>query len=161
MLSDGTIQCWGRNNQRQLGIGSTDELAAPGKSVVGISTAVSVSAGREHTCALLLNGGALCWGNGSNGRLGNGSTDNQNSPVTVSGITTAVAVGAGRSHSCAVLADGSTQCWGGDGDGRLGNGSELGDSNTPTDVLNVPTARAVITGDKLSLIHISEPTRPY
>ena len=51
-----------------------------------LSTATSVSAGDYHTCAVLSGGTVKCWGDGDEGRLGNGSTSNQSIPVEVLGI---------------------------------------------------------------------------
>ena len=45
-----------------------------------------LATGNSHTCALLPGGTVKCWGDGSKGQLGNGSTSNQNAPVTVSGL---------------------------------------------------------------------------
>ena len=47
------------------------------------TTAASVSAGEGHTCAVLSGGSLKCWGYGEYGQLGNGSFDNQYTPVTV------------------------------------------------------------------------------
>ena len=47
------------------------------------TTATSVSAGGDHTCAVLSGGTLKCWGYGGYGQLGNGSFDNQYTPVTV------------------------------------------------------------------------------
>ena len=48
--------------------------------------ASSVSAGDQHTCALV-SGGVKCWGYNWNGRLGNGTTDNNGiQKFIVSGI---------------------------------------------------------------------------
>ena len=47
------------------------------------TTAASVSAGGDHTCAVLSGGSLKCWGYGEYGQLGNGSFDNQYTPVTV------------------------------------------------------------------------------
>ena len=35
-------------------------------------TVLSIAAGGRHTCAVLSNGTIRCWGNNSDGRLGNG-----------------------------------------------------------------------------------------
>ena len=68
-----------------------------------------------------------CWGNGGNdGRLGNGATTTQSSPVdvhtssdnsdTLSDI--AASVSAGRcQHNCALTLDSTVKCWG-DGDSK-------------------------------------------
>ena len=47
-------------------------------SSLGIGrTAVAISSGYEHTCAILDDGSVSCWGNGGNGRLGNGGTSDE------------------------------------------------------------------------------------
>ena len=96
VLKNGGIKCWGLNTDGQLGNGtfaSTNRAV----SVLGISTAVGVSAGESHTCAVLEDGFAKCWGNktrstgsreGSPGgnALGNGTMtpqDKHHTPVTV------------------------------------------------------------------------------
>ena len=43
----------------------------------GRSHCVAISSGYEHTCAILDDGSVSCWGNGGNGRLGNGGTSEQ------------------------------------------------------------------------------------
>lgn len=65
-------QCWGNNNDGRLGDGTTTGRAAP-VLVLGSSTGITaISAGSRHTCAVNATGGAKCWGNNSNGRLGVG-----------------------------------------------------------------------------------------
>jgi alpha-tubulin suppressor-like RCC1 family protein len=113
-----TIKCWGGNERGQIGDG-TDLLNAEGFStpstVSGINTATAISAGGEHTCALLSSGRIQCWGRGTDGRLGDG-VDPFNyespTPVFVSGINTATAISAGGTHVCALLADATVKCWG-------------------------------------------------
>ncbi|MFN7151457.1 MAG: HYR domain-containing protein, partial [Microthrixaceae bacterium] len=65
--------------------------------------AVAIGAGNAHTCALLGDDTASCWGQNTSGPLGNGTNTNSNVPVPVSALTGAVAVAAstyGR-HNCA------------------------------------------------------------
>jgi len=81
-----------------------------------------ISAGGYHSCGVLVNGSALCWGNGGYGRLGYGGISNQNIPVYVNGSYVFTSVSAGYFHSCGVLTNGSGMCWGWGADGRLGYG---------------------------------------
>ena len=103
--------------------------------ISGISTAASISTGDNHTCVVLEDGTVRCWGGGSSGQLGDGSTTrNARSPVTVSGISTAVSIAAGPFHTCAVLEDATVWCWGGNNRGQLGDGTTI-QRNTPVQVL--------------------------
>ena len=62
--------------------------------------------------------------------LGNGSTSNQSTPVSVSNINNAIAISSGYNHTCALLSDRSIKCWGNGNVGQLGNGSNSS-SSTP------------------------------
>ncbi len=117
---DGTIQCWGRNSNGQLGNGTTIDSRAP-VTVVGITTAVAVTTGGYHSCAVLLDGTARCWGSGSSGQLGNGSTASRLTPVVVAGLTDITSLSAGGYHTCASRGDGRASCWGANSNGQLGN----------------------------------------
>jgi alpha-tubulin suppressor-like RCC1 family protein len=86
VLSSGGIACWGSNNVGQVGNGTTIDTSTPvGVSGLG-SGVVAVSADRLHTCAVTTTGRALCWGWNLYGQLGNGSTTNSSTPVSVSGF---------------------------------------------------------------------------
>ena len=69
-------------------------------------------AGGAHTCALSAGGTAFCWGNGSSGQLGNGSTTWQRSPVAVASGLTFTSLSAGEFSTCGMTAAGATYCWG-------------------------------------------------
>ena len=85
-------------------------------------TFAAVSAGNNHTCGVTASGTAYCWGSGRTGVLGNGSTDDQTTPVAVSGGLSFTSVSAGSEHTCGVTTSGGAYCWGWGDDGRLGNG---------------------------------------
>ena len=134
LLDNGSVSCWGRNQGGQLGTGdaitrSTPTLIAPFDSG---RTAVEVSAGRWHTCALLDNGQVSCWGKGDLGQMGHGSLVNSNVPLTIThsgGISNAVSISAGYEHSCALLSNGSAMCWGSNNNGALGIGDAASNSH--------------------------------
>ena len=156
---DGTIYCWGSNEQGQLGNGQSGEDAdssVPVK-VNGITDATAIAAGRYHSCALHQDSTITCWGHNNWGQLGNSqiiqSSENNTSdtPVRVAGITDATAITTGRAHSCALHQTGSITCWGHNNWGQLGNGqiiqsSENNTSDTPVRVAGITDATAITTG---------------
>jgi alpha-tubulin suppressor-like RCC1 family protein len=116
--------------------------------VEGLSDVAQVVGGFGHACARLENGRVLCWGTGSEGRLGNGADASSDAPVEVSGIRDAVQLAAGNSFTCALRRSGRVSCWGRDEDGELGNGQSGEDvfSNRPVDVARLRDVASVSAG---------------
>ena len=86
-LSDGSVRCWGNNDSGQLGDGTTSSTPTPTPvTVSGITTATAIAAGFHHTCALLAGGSVECWGRNSSGQLGDGTTTDSSTPVSVIGL---------------------------------------------------------------------------
>ena len=123
LLSSGTVECWGRNSNGQLGNGdtATPQYANP-TPVAKLGGVVGISAGDSHTCAVLSDGSVQCWGDNTYGELGQEtfSTSPVANPVSVRGLGHATAVSAGNDYTCALIADGSVECWGIDDGGMLG-----------------------------------------
>ena len=107
--------------------------------------AIGVSAGRHSACAVRENGSVVCWGQGTNGRLGQGDTSDSSVPVPVDDIANAISVSVGRDHACAVLATGTIQCWGKNNYGQVGNGA-TGDQTSPVNVVGIEDAVGVFAG---------------
>ena len=104
----------------------------------------AVGAGIEHTCAILSDGAAWCWGVNDAGQLGDGTHDDSDVPVQVKTLAHATAIDGGLSHTCAIDQAGKLWCWGGNDGGQLGDGSSVNDSTTPVAVaLPDPTLTAV------------------
>ena len=79
VLDDRSVKCWGQNDYGQLGYGDRIDRGdgagemgdAPPAVALGTGrTAVSITAGSYHTCALLDDRSVKCWGGNNYGRLG-------------------------------------------------------------------------------------------
>ncbi|WP_413942848.1 RCC1 domain-containing protein [Bdellovibrio sp. HCB-162] len=169
LLDNASVKCWGGNGVGQLGQGTTANLG-DGAGEMGDSlpvvnlgtgrTAVQLTAGSDHTCAILDNSTVKCWGNNNLGQLGQGTTANlgdgagemgDSLPVVNLGTgRTAVQIAAGNSHTCALLDNSTVKCWGYNGSGQLGQGTtanlgdgagEMGDSLA---AINLGTGRTAV-----------------
>ena len=139
-VNGGAVFCWGYNSDRRaLGITPPTFGQTP-TAVPGLTgTATSVTAGLSHTCAVV-DGAAWCWGSGSLGALGNGSSNGLSAPARVAGIAgqvRSVFSGSGASMNCATTDVGGVWCWGRNSFGSLGNGTTT-NSAVP---VQVPLAR--------------------
>jgi alpha-tubulin suppressor-like RCC1 family protein len=99
----------------------------------------AISTGQYHTCVITATNGIKCWGDNSNGQLGDGTYNNSPNPVEVVGFDdegeNAIAISAGDDHTCALTSGGGVKCWGNDGFGQLGDGDvTVMSSSTPADV---------------------------
>jgi alpha-tubulin suppressor-like RCC1 family protein len=128
LLANGTVRCWGLNDNGQLGDGTVINSGGP-VTVSGLGGVVAIAAGGWHTCALLADGTARCWGENLYGQLGNGTFVNALTPTPVSGLTNLARIPAGIFHHCAIAQNGTLSCWGRNDEGRLGIGNT---ANTPT-----------------------------
>ena len=117
------VFCWGSNYNGQLGAGanSVGETKAHQIHTSNI-TATQVSAGNEHTCALRPNSKVACWGNGSKGQFGRGSSNTSSTgiPTDVSNLENVVQISAKDNHTCAVNTDSKVLCWGDNEYGQVG-----------------------------------------
>jgi len=136
VVGSGGVQCWGGNDDGQLGVGAFADASACGtttcsptpmtvKGVGGtaaLSGATAVAAGEGHACAIVSGGAVVCWGENTDGELGDGTTTNSSTPVAVcavgasapctSYLTGVTAITASDEFTCALLADGTVACWG-------------------------------------------------
>ena len=81
----------------------------------------SLTAGGSFSCGIKTDATAWCWGNGSMGQLGIGTTTVRSTPTQVPGSWSSL--DAGGAHACGVKTDGTGWCWGGNESGQVGDGT--------------------------------------
>lgn len=148
ILDNGSVSCWGLNNHGQLGNGGTVDRSAPTPTEsLGVGrTAIALSSGGHHTCAVLDNGQVSCWGLGNYGQLGNGQLSNKTTPTLTSSLgngSSAAAISSGLYHTCAILDDGSVSCWGYGQHGQIGN-AQQNNKQSPTPTSSLGTSRTAV-----------------
>ena len=173
--------CWGWNGEGQLGNGSTDDSSnipvIVDDTAPGVLTLRSIAAGSNHACAISTDDSAYCWGDGTNGQLGNGSSGGgyrQTRPtrVLIPGDAPVRDISAGSASSCAVTDD-TTYCWGWQAYGQLGNGlddpvaralpiavtlSGIGAANSPAQVTSGEFYNAFIVQPRMTFAGTAFPS---
>ena len=142
VLDDASLKCWGQNIYGELGQydhehrGDTPDEMGDHLPPVMLGGAVrSVVAGKNETCAILMDGDLKCLGAKDKGKLGLGMTQDHGHHAEHPGeILPVVDLGTGRSaelvalggdHTCAVLENGELKCWGSNASGELGLGDDV------------------------------------
>ena len=102
-----------------------------------------VAAGEDHSCAILTDTTVACWGNNSDGQLGNNSVPHTAVPVAVylpgssrHKLSNIIDIAASGYFTCALQNTGAVYCWGKNEYGSLGNGT--------TDPTPFPTMVSII-----------------
>lgn len=106
-----------------------------------------LSAGGSHSCVVIDDGTALCWGGNEFGELGIGSASTSGTPTAkpVVALTGAKSIAAGGTFTCALLVDQTVKCWGRNKEGQLGNGTN-NTSFIPVPVSNLTAVVALSAG---------------
>lgn len=168
-INNGIMRCWGRASQGALGRPATcpgplAPTAAPPTGVaadvrcLGQWSVVDASAGGGHVCAVVAdpngvtNNSVYCWGEGSDGQLGDGLAADSEAPVLVTtggaswGTDNPVLVSAGTTHTCVVTNDGTATekvyCFGRNASGALGADPGI----VPTSATPIQVAGLGLTG---------------
>jgi alpha-tubulin suppressor-like RCC1 family protein len=124
LTATGEAYCWGYNGEGTLGDGTTVMRGAP-VAVVGGHHFVALESGLgSHVCGIRDDGDLYCWGANWTGQVGDGTSTNRSTPVSVAlGDDDAVGLALGYDSSCVRTSSGSVSCWGENGIGSLGDGT--------------------------------------
>ena len=139
-----TLYCWGYNGKVKLGLGDTTLRNRPMiVQTPGEDLFTDITLGYSHTCGIIENGSVYCWGQNSNGELGDSTTDYSNLPniLNCQHGSKAVAISSGHYHNCAIMDNSSVYCWGYNNYGQLGNGNQTS-MNVPVHV-NLPLVQTL------------------
>jgi alpha-tubulin suppressor-like RCC1 family protein len=108
------LWCWGSNFGGSLGDGT--EVSSPNTpSAVPVGAATDwagLALGGRHTCALRAGATLWCWGDNTDGQLGDGRTVSRPAPARVAGGGAWAEVAAGEDATCGIRPDGTLWCWG-------------------------------------------------
>ncbi len=154
-ILSGNAYCWGDNTNGELGNNTTISSNVPvavytGGVLSGVDL-TQITAGTNFTCALDAAGAAYCWGLGTSGQLGNGTTTSSSIPVlvTTSGALSGVTltqITADGATTCALASAGTAYCWGAGGSGQLGNGTTTAAQSTAVPVSGGLTLTQITAG---------------
>ena len=140
------------NASAASGSGSGD--SGSGGSVTSSLAAQNIAGGRYHTCAIVDNGSVACWGDNSDGQLGDGTTTDRSTPTITNSLgvgRTAVQVATGDYFTCVMLDNDEVKCWGDNQYGQLGDGTTTDKTSPPSSAITFPTGLtpvALVAGDE-------------
>ena len=140
------VVCWGKNDQAQLGDGSTeDRPAGVALATDAVVQPIQVAVGDEFSCALEGGRTVKCWGNNNDGQVGANNGDirvreptqviDPESPALP--LRDVLEIAAGGGHACARRMDRTVVCWGRNTSGQLGDGTRTS-RRSPVVVMGLP-----------------------
>jgi alpha-tubulin suppressor-like RCC1 family protein len=147
-LQDGSMWCWGQNNEGQVGDGTIGDACGSDKckstpvKVAALGNAVAeIAPAGAMTCARKTDNTVWCWGVNNAGQLGRGTAGNsQPVPGQVTALGTATArLFAGDGFTCAQKSDATFWCWGWDGYGQVGDADTYYSKPAPLQVASLGT----------------------
>jgi alpha-tubulin suppressor-like RCC1 family protein len=124
------------------GMARSTAAAADALPEAVISGIAAVDGGTSSTCLRTTLEGVRCWGENTDGQLGDGTHDTHYAPVDVLGpdgstpLSRVRQLAVGATHACALLDTAQVVCWGQDLYGQVGDGGAT-DRTTATPVLAV------------------------
>jgi alpha-tubulin suppressor-like RCC1 family protein len=120
-LVDGSLWCWGKNENGEVGTGTTSERLGPNPVDLAGESAIDVEVGAFHVCIRRASDLAvMCWGSNSAMELADPAAPELLTPTLVAGTEGMQRISVGHRHTCGITAAGGVQCWGKGDEGQLG-----------------------------------------
>jgi alpha-tubulin suppressor-like RCC1 family protein len=181
--TDSAAYCWGSNQFGQLANSDASDLSTVPLPVAGAQGGTTlrllgvrrISAGDQHTCALVDDGKVVCWGQTQGGRLGNGNNETrpagtQSLPQFVyrlidyppigqlrNDVQDAADVVAGEAHTCMLTKLGTVECWGSNANGQLAaDSAAVPDASIPKVVPGLMAVEQISAGARHTCALISK-----
>jgi len=128
-VSDGSLSCWGTNERRELGRGTSEQsMLPPARATLVTRSAATAIGGLGRTFVIATDGSVLSWGantafGANNYLLGRDTSEDPNERPTLVRLLARVRdISTAFSHSCGV-AGRFVECWGSNANGQLGRGT--------------------------------------
>ena len=159
--TDGTLWCWGENNEGEARgiLGQNNQTSYSSPVQVGSATdwdtgADKISVNKHAAIAIKTDGTMWAWGSNQNGSLAMDSGDGgaqRSSPIQIPG-TTWNTIASGSQHFLATRTDGTLWVWGINSQGRLGLNGPDASAVSPTQVPG--TDWSIVAGGERSSLAI-------
>ena len=124
--TDGTLWCWGWNNNGQLGDNTSTDRSSPVQTVTAGTNWKQVACGYTFTACTKTDGTLWLWGRNLEGQLGDNTAILKSSPVQTVTYGTNwknVGISSGSFATSAIKNDGTLWVWGYNAGGQIGDGT--------------------------------------
>ncbi|CAB3255423.1 unnamed protein product [Arctia plantaginis] len=127
---DGKLYACGEGTNGRLGLGHSNNVSSPRANPYlahVLVRRVAVHSGGKHALALTADGKVYSWGEGEDGKLGQGNRITLEMPRLIESLSgeRVVSIACGSAHSACVTARGHLYTWGLGEYGRLGHGDDM------------------------------------
>ena len=132
---NGQVWCWGKNTRGELGNNSVVCTSTPVSILGNKKTFCNINIGVEATYAIDKNGQLWGWGYNTSGVLGNNSSVNTSTPVSILGAKkTFCDINGGQYFAVGIDKNGQVWTWGSNSGGSLGTNDAI-QRSTPVSIL--------------------------
>ncbi|MBO9665787.1 MAG: hypothetical protein J7501_03130 [Bdellovibrio sp.] len=148
ITTDGTLKCWGSDSDGLYSVGDGSVLSRTSPIVIDSGKKyIKIYANESNVCGIREDNLAYCWGDATNGRLGDNTSNGKKVlPSKVSGNLSFSTMGMGKTSSCAITLDSKLYCWGEGNLGQLGQVAAFSQIPAPTLVDSPNTYKKVKVG---------------